>query len=416
MITLFKVCDLWGLRPGIDYKHNAQKNTIRWRNGSKTIFKELEFKPSDPDFHRLGSTEYTDAFIDEAMEITEKAFDIVNTRIRWMLDEYGLTPKILMTCNPGFNWIRNKYVREKEGSKKVLQAHQKYVRALVTDNPDQGFSALYISQLQKIKSEYDRARLLDGDWDAEPKTGGEFYKSFDREKQAIPNLFFPSPATYNDHLPLHATWDFNVHPYVTCNVWQIPIWSKERKVLIQLMDIHPEFPNNRTKSACRIFKEDKFKRHTSGLFIYGDPAGKTEDTRTEQGENDFSIIMAELRDYKPSKRVDTKAPAVVARGNFMNALFDGDIPGVEIYFANSCFNTIADYTNLKEEQDGTKSKKKIKDPKTLIFYEKYGHPSDANDYFLCYVLRNEYLDFIKGGKRDIAVTYGDNKTSTKNTF
>src|SRR6478609_3988776 len=63
LVTLFKVCELMGYQAGRDYKYNAQKHTILWKNGSKTVCKELRYIPSDPDFQRLGSTEYTDAFI-----------------------------------------------------------------------------------------------------------------------------------------------------------------------------------------------------------------------------------------------------------------------------------------------------------------------------------------------------------------
>ena len=174
LVTYFKVCRILGYQAGRDYKYNANDMVITWANGSKTIFKDLDFIPSDENFERLGSTEYTDAFIDEAGEITLKAFDIVNSRLRWMLSDYGLIPKILLTCNPNNNWIKTKYIKDEKGNYICLKPYQRYVRALVTDNPDKEFSKLYIDQLGKLSSAYDIDRLLHGDWDAMPKTGGSF--------------------------------------------------------------------------------------------------------------------------------------------------------------------------------------------------------------------------------------------------
>ena len=178
LITYLKVAQIMGYRAGIDFKFNAQDMVINWSNGSRTVFKALALEPSDPNFESLGSTEFTDAFIDEAGEITEKAFDIINSRIRWMLSEFGLTPKILLSCNPNINWLKHKYIKNLKGDYIELKNYQKYISAKVDDNPDEGFKKLYKESLSKM-NEYDKARLLFGDWDAIPKTGGEFYKKFD---------------------------------------------------------------------------------------------------------------------------------------------------------------------------------------------------------------------------------------------
>ena len=52
---------------------------------------------------------------------------------------------------------------------------------------------------------------------------------------------------------------------------------------------------------------------------------------------------------------------------------------------------------LKEEPDGTKAKIKEKNPETGVTFEKYGHCSDANDYFMCYAFAHEFAMYQKGG-------------------
>lgn len=173
LVTLFKVAAKMGYIQGIHYNYNSQKHTINWYNGSQTILKDLFLYPSDPDFISLGSTEYTDAFIDEAPEVTLKAIEIVSTRIRWMLDDFDLVPKLLMTANPSDGWLKERYIEDNNGSIE-LPPHQKFVQSLVSENPDEQFKNLYIQQLERLSSDYDKQRLLYGDWSAQREVQSPF--------------------------------------------------------------------------------------------------------------------------------------------------------------------------------------------------------------------------------------------------
>lgn len=205
LVTLFKVASQMGYKSGRDYKYNGQDHTISWSNGSKTILKDLFLYPSDPDFTSLGSTEYTDAFIDEGTEITEKAFDIVNSRIRWKLSDYNLIPKILVTCNPSPGWVKNKYITNDTGKPIFLQNYQKVITALVTDNPDKEFQDIYINQLKKLSSNYDRERLLYGNWDAHPEVKNPFVVSFTDDNIA--------DVKHDERKQLIISIDFNLDPF-----------------------------------------------------------------------------------------------------------------------------------------------------------------------------------------------------------
>lgn len=187
LITLFNVAEKMGYKSGVDFHYNSQKHIINWSNGSRTILKDLFLYPSDPDFISLGSTEYTDAFIDEGTEIALKAAEIVNTRIRYKLNEYGLIPKTLITCNPGPGWVKEKYVSI--DSKPVeLKDYQKFVQSLVRDNPDKNFASLYTTQLEKISTDYDKARLLEGDWEATPDVSKPFAHQWRRVRVVKPGI------------------------------------------------------------------------------------------------------------------------------------------------------------------------------------------------------------------------------------
>lgn len=214
-------------------------------------------------------------------------------------------------------------------------------------------------------------------------TGGAFYKAFNRGLTV-------TKTEYNPSMPLHISFDFNVNPYMTATIWQI-----SNNMVYNIGEIAAVSPKNTTQGVCTEIK-NRYPQHQSGMFIYGDPAGKAQDTRMEKGHNDFTIIEHELKDFKPSVRVATSAPSVVMRGKWINALL-ADLRPIKVFISEESPLFIADLLNLKEAADGTKFKQKVKDEKTGVAYEKYGHFTDGMDYFLCQAFNTDYLDFQKGG-------------------
>ena len=160
MATFFQVANEIGLKAGEDFIYNQQSHIIKFSNGSEIILADLFLYPSDPMMTDLGGLEITDAFIDEATEITEKAYSIVSSRIRYKLNEFGLKPKILLTCNPSKGWIYNQFYLPYKNQN--LPEHRAFVQALPGDNlylPDS-----YVTSLSRLP-EADRKRLLEGDWE-----------------------------------------------------------------------------------------------------------------------------------------------------------------------------------------------------------------------------------------------------------
>lgn len=159
--TFFEICSKWKLTEE-HYNYNQQSGEIHFYNGSVIVLKDLFLYPSDPNFDSLGSLEITGAFIDEVNQITEKAKNIVSSRIRYKLDEYNLMPKLFMSCNPAKNWVYDEFYKKNKEDK--LEEYKKFIPALVTDNPN--ISPHYITQLKKL-DEISRRRLLLGEWEYE---------------------------------------------------------------------------------------------------------------------------------------------------------------------------------------------------------------------------------------------------------
>ena len=93
-------------------------NTIKFFNGSEILLLDLKYYPSlDPDFDDLWSLELTWWFIDEAVQITAKAYQVFSSRIgRRRNEELWLKPMLLLSCNPWKNRVYQEfYKKQKNG-------------------------------------------------------------------------------------------------------------------------------------------------------------------------------------------------------------------------------------------------------------------------------------------------------------
>jgi hypothetical protein len=156
--TFFELTSKLGIND--QFKYNAQSNVIYFNNGSEIILKDLFLYPSDPEFDSLGSLEICGAFIDECNQVVFKAWQVVKSRCRYKLNEFGLIPKILGTCNPAKNWVYKQFYIPKKD--KSIREYRNFIQALPTDNPNLPESYLQ-SLLQLDKNS--RERLYFGNWE-----------------------------------------------------------------------------------------------------------------------------------------------------------------------------------------------------------------------------------------------------------
>jgi PBSX family phage terminase large subunit len=157
--TLFETLQRMGLKSGEHYVYNGQSNVITFHNKSEIVLKDLQYNPSDANFDSLGGLELTGAFIDEAAQISNLAYNVIKSRIRFKLTEYNLIPKILMTANPSNTWIKKEFYLPFIQDK--LQPNKSFIPSLPMDNPH--LPPSYIEMLQTLPTQQ-RRRLLEGDW------------------------------------------------------------------------------------------------------------------------------------------------------------------------------------------------------------------------------------------------------------
>lgn len=266
---------------GTGFKYNSIEGFIKFDNGSEIMLKDLFLYPSDPDFTSLGSLEITDAFIDESTEISEKAFSIVNSRIRYKLAKVGGVPKILLTANPAHNWVKFRFVMNEQNQPVTLKDYQKFISAKVSDNPDKEFKRLYTSQLEKLPL-YDRRRLKDGDW-AIIENKQPFFYEFKQQKHVARQAFHLDPLE-----PVWISFDFNIKP-TTAIVGQ-KITGKG----LYIYKVYQE--DGGTTNLCQHLKQyaDSYI-----LKVTGDHSGHSGNTAAGklpggQYNTDYHIIKSEL--------------------------------------------------------------------------------------------------------------------------
>jgi phage terminase large subunit len=219
--TFFEVCELWGLKAEKHYHYNGSSNIITFYNKSEIMLKDLFLYPSDRNFDSLGSLDITGAFIDEANQITEKAKNITSSRLRYKLDDYGLIPKMLMTCNPAKNWVYTQYYKPSKDN--TQKPYRKFIQSLVDDN--EYISKYYKKQLETL-DELSKQRLLFGNWE------------YDASQDSL--------IDYNAIISLFENTGLSGDKYISCDVAR---FGSDKTVIMYWEGLHIKKIRTLLKSA-----------------------------------------------------------------------------------------------------------------------------------------------------------------------
>ncbi len=402
--TLLRLLDSWGLKEDLNYRINNQYGFLEFWNGS--VIQMIELAPSlkDPDYNSLGSLEITGAFIDELSEIPEKAAEVLASRIRYKVAETFVVGKLCASTNPCLGWVRSTYVMDDDLEPVKLKKGYRYHPFTVFSNPDEKFRQIYINRLRKIRDRATRERLLYGNWVYPSENSMAAYWNFDGEKHLAMNV---REKFYNPMKPIILSLDFNVNPYMSCLALQIDYDSKCVYIFPEYVGYAKDKLNNTPAFSRHLVKAMKELRHTGGIILTGDPAGRARSTQTEDGVNNFTILSDEFSShgFRPTTKLFDKQPSQITRLEFINELFLG-YSGWNIFIDVRCRKFTEDLTYQKKNPDGTKEKKKVQ-MDSGDRAEKYGHLSDCFDYALTYFLRDVYNKYRNGSSASIVTTVTD---------
>ena len=402
-VTILGILKDWGFIEGENYKINNLTGELIFWNNSKIIMKDLAFQPSDYQYLRFGSMEIDGFFADEVGEVPERGIEILFSRIRHKTHETTIVPKALMSTNPCLGWVRSRFVLDDNGEPVKCRQYEYYCPYNIFDNPNPSFRRQYLQTLSRISNVADRERLMYGNWEYIDTNEAAAYWNFKGEIHLMDNL---REKAYNPMKPLVLSWDFNVAPFMSVLAAQIDYENKTVYILEEITGKPEDKENNTPKLADKISAKYLTEGHLGGLIITGDPAGLARSTQTEEGVNNFSIILSHLSPaLHASKKLLTKQPPQKTRLEFINNLFTG-YNGWRILIDMRCHKLTEDLIYQKTTVTGEKDKSKITDPKLGVKYEKYGHMSDAFDYILTLFLSDDWKKFNSNGTSGITTFNG----------
>lgn len=293
---------------------------------------------------------------------------------------------------------RTKQIEEQDSNTVIIQST--YLNNFwVVGSPD-GTYGFYDEQCV-ADFEYDRVHDPDyynvyalGEWGV-IRTGSEFFGSFNRGKHSGEHKYVPD-------LPIHISVDNNVLPYISVSYWQVDFTTGTR--IWQFHETCAESPNNTVKKSSKLVaKYLKFIQYSNILYVHGDASTKSANSFDDEKRSwmDLFIDTLQKEGFEIEDKVGNKNPSVAMTGEFINAIFDCTVPGIEIYIDESCSVSIEDYMSVQKDANGAILKTKVKNKTTLQSYEEHGHLSDTFRYVVVDLCNEQYTEFSNRRKRNL---------------
>lgn len=235
-----------------------------------------------------------------------------------------------------------------------------------------------------------------GEW-GHIRTGAEFFPSFSHG--VVCGRF-----KYNPELPIHISMDSNVLPYVTATFFQKEYKPDDVQQVTQIDELPIESPNNSARKAAKVIaKRLKEYGYSDKVYLHGDASGKAANTIDSENRSFFDLVIDELEceGFDVVDNIGKRNPSVATTGEFINAVWDGRVPGVSIRIDDDCTVSIDDYQAVQKDENGAIAKQKVTNPVTKQKYEAHGHVADTLRYIAHDLLRQQYTDFSMGRKRSL---------------
>lgn len=247
-----------------------------------------------------------------------------------------------------------------------------------------------------------------GEWGV-IRTGSELFSSFHRGKHCGEHPYDPS-------LPVHLSVDNNVLPFISVSYWQA---SFEKITDIwQFGETCAGNPNNTVRKASKLVAHHLHSiGYTDRIYLHGDASTKASNTIDEEKRSwlDLFIDTLQKEGYEVDDKICGKNPSVAMTAEFINAIFDGQIPGVRLAIDDHCTNSIEDYMSVQKDANGGMLKPRIKDKTTMQVYERHGHLSDTMRYLVYDLCRDEFVVFSNRRKRNLYARNGAIRFFNPNT-
>lgn len=232
-----------------------------------------------------------------------------------------------------------------------------------------------------------------GEWGV-IKTGSEFLNSFNIGKNSGEYPYIPG-------LPIHLSVDSNVLPYISVSYWQVDL--SKGKDMYQIAETTAESPNNSVRRAAKLVSKKLSELgYDDKIYLHGDASAKAANTIDDNKRSFMDLFIDTLKkdNWIVEDKVGNKNPLVSMTGEFVNAIFEKQLPDLSINIDDGCRASIDDYQSVQKDANGAILKTKVKDSVTKQTYEEHGHLTDTLRYVVHDIMYEEYVQFANRRKRN----------------
>ncbi|WP_289091116.1 PBSX family phage terminase large subunit [uncultured Bacteroides sp.] len=232
-----------------------------------------------------------------------------------------------------------------------------------------------------------------GEWGV-IKTGSEFLNSFNVGKNSGEYPYIPG-------LPIHLSVDSNVLPYISVSYWQADL--SKGKDMYQIAETTAKSPNNSVRRAAKLVSKKLIELgYGDVIYLHGDASAKAANTIDDNKRSFMDLFIDTLKkdNWTVEDKVGNKNPSVSMTGEFVNAVFEKQLPDLSININDGCRVSIDDYQSVQKDANGAILKTKVKDSVTKQTYEEHGHLTDTLRYVVHDIMYEEYVQFANRRKRN----------------
>lgn len=368
---------------------DSNQQTVTFTNGSKIIFFPESYS-TDKDQNRWRGLEVNGIGFEEINECQEasfgKAFERAGT---YIIKDAPVQPKPLVvgTCNPTQGWVKQRIYDPWE--KNELPEGWLYIQSRIYDNiPLLTQQPSYLPALKASLSHYELEVFVEGNWNVQLKTGGEFLKDFELSKHVKPLKYVPG-------IPVCISLDSNVYPYIAITAWQL-IRNGTGWIIRQIDELPAIDPENSASEAGqKIVTFLKSIGTKERVYLHGDYSLKSRNTIDPKKRSFFEIVHEQIRNA--GFRTEDKCRphvSVASLGDFINSILRNEVNLLSIEIGENCRLSINDYIESKKDKDGAILKVIVRATQKMPAHQRNGHLLDTMKDFIAQSFPDELDDFL----------------------
>ena len=192
------------------YSYNGTDHKMTFWNGSTIKFGHYDGRAAESEYQ---GTQYDVIFLEEATQLSERAFQFLMTCCRGVND---FPKRIYLTCNPGgvgHKWVKDLFIDRKfrvdpsNPERTQNPADYTTIRATVEDNPWlMEKNPLYVQMLASLPPDLREAHRY-GNWDA---MSGAYFSNFKTSTHTVPRFKIPM------RWPTYRSFDYGLDMLAVC--------------------------------------------------------------------------------------------------------------------------------------------------------------------------------------------------------